>query len=426
MDHRKTSTGHCSGEAALAGHPARMQKSGGGIVSDLRSVSRLVIDAVAGVTHIVEDMHRNIAALSPIIGASPTGRARGVSGLVYRSIGGVTHAVGFALNTGLSLLAPFEGSQESSPRREAALAALNGLVGDYLVASNNPLAIPMCLRRKGQQLVLERQSLAKQVAHPKNKLLVMVHGLCMSDLEWKRDEHDHGHSLEQDLGYTSIYLHYNSGRHVSQNGREFAAIMERLTQEWPVPVTEIALVGHSMGGLVSRSACHHAIHAKDSWIRHLKKLICLGTPHHGTPLERIGNGLNLLLKIGPYTAPFARLGDIRSAGIRDLRYGNTLDGDGEARGGSRDCDRRKWVQLPDEVQCFLIAATKQSRSKGEAVSLEGDGLVPVRSALGQHRNPNLTLNISASHKRICYASNHFDLLSSQEVYDQLRSWLAKS
>lgn len=385
----------------------------------------MVIDAVAGVTDIVEEMHRNIARVAPILGASPTGRARGIPGLVYRSVRGVTHAVGFGLDTALAQLAPLLNSSISSPRREAVLAALNGVLGDYLVASNNPLAIPMHLRRKGQPLVPDRRALATDFTHAGSKLLVLVHGLCMSDLGWKREGHDHGASLARDLGYTSIYLHYNSGRHISTNGREFAAIMDRLVQEWPVPVSELVIVGHSMGGLVSRSACHYAMHADQAWLRRLKKLICLGAPHHGAPLERAGNWVSILAGISPYTAPFTRLGNIRSAGVQDLRYGNILDEDWERRGSGCTHDPRGLVPLPEGVQCFVIAATRQLQSGGPGMRLPGDGLVPVNSALGRHESAALTLPIPASRRGICYGLNHLDLLSSREVYDQIHRWLAK-
>jgi pimeloyl-ACP methyl ester carboxylesterase len=413
------------GEAAKSGTLAQQRGVSSGTFSDLRGVSQLVVDAVAGVTDIVEEMHRNIAGISPIVGASPTGRARGISGLVYRSVRGVTHAVGFGLDTALVQLTALLSSSGSSPRREAVLAALNGVLGDYLVASNNPLAIPMQLRQKGNPLVPGKHALATNFAHSGSKLLVLVHGLCMNDLEWKREEHDHGATLAQDLGYTSIYLHYNSGRHISMNGREFAAIMERLVQEWPVPVGELVIVSHSMGGLVSRSACHYAMHADHAWLRRLKKLIFLGTPHHGAPLERIGNWVNILVGISPYTAPFARLGKIRSAGVKDLRYGNILDEDWERRGSEHAHDPRNLAPLPEGVQCFAIAATKQIQTGGPGGRLPGDGLVPVNSALGQHENATLTLPIPASRRGICYGLNHLDILSSREVYDRIHRWLAK-
>ena len=396
--------------------------------SDLRGVSRLVIDAVAGVTDIVEDMHRNIARVSPIVGTAPAGGACGISGLVYRSVRGITRAVGFGLDTALAQLAPLLGGRGSSPRREAVLAALNGVLGDYLAASGNPLAITMHLRRNGQPLVLERQALATAFEHPGGKLLVLAHGLCMNDLQWQREGHDHGAALARELGYTSIYLHYDSGRHISANGREFAAILERLVGEWPVAVSELAIVGHSMGGLVARSACHYAMRADQAWLGRLKQLVFLGTPHHGAPLERAGNWVDILLGVSPYTAPFARLGQIRSAGVKDLRYGYILDEDWERglekHGSGKAHGPGKPVPLPAGVQCFALAATRQARSGGPGKRLPGDGLVPVKSALGQHKDDALTLPIAASRQEIFYGLNHFDLLSSRAVCDRIRRWLA--
>jgi len=129
--------------------------------------------------------------------------------------------------------------------------------------------------------------------------------------------------------------------------------------------------------------------------------------------------------ISPYTAPFARLGKIRSAGVQDLRYGNILDEDWERRGSEDPHDPRNLTPLPEGVQCFVIAATKELQSDDPGRRLPGDGLVPVKSALGQHENATLALPIPASRQGICYGLNHLDLLSSREVYDRIHCWLDK-
>jgi pimeloyl-ACP methyl ester carboxylesterase len=382
----------------------------------------LVIDAVAGVTGIVESMHRNISGLAPIVGPPRNGGTKGITGLVYRSVRGVSRMVGFGLDAALAQLAPLLKSRGTSPRREAVLAALNGVLGDYLVASNNPLAISMRLRKDGRRLPMDRQTLGEDF-RPGTKLVVLVHGLCMNDLQWHRKGQDHGASLARDLGYTPLYLHYNSGLHISTNGREFADILEQMVREWPVPLRELVVIGHSMGGLVSRSACHYATLAGHAWPRRLKKLVFLGTPHHGAPLERAGNWVDILAGISPYTAPFARLGKIRSAGVKDLRYGNVVDEDWENVGTDHAHDPRKRVPLPRGVQCFAIAATKQLQSGRANTRLRGDGLVPVKSALGRHANAARTLEIPASRRCICYGLSHLDLLGSREVYDRIHRWL---
>ena len=118
------------------------------------------------------------------------------------------------------------------------------------------------------------------------------------------------------------------------------------------------MIAHSMGGLVSRSACHYGKTSGHTWLNHLRKLVFLGTPHHGAPLEKGGNRIDKILQMNPYSAPFSTLGKIRSRGITDLRYGNVVDDDWKGRdrfnaGG----DRRIPVPLPESVQCYAIAAT---------------------------------------------------------------------
>lgn len=368
--------------------------------STLRGFSRLAVDATTGITDLVEAMHRNIAPGAK----TKSGRARGIAGFVYRCIRGVARLVGGGLDIGLAQLRPLLGEGSSSPGHEAVQAALNGVLGDYLVKSRNPLAIPMRLKPSS--------------VPPTGKLLVLAHGLCMNDLQWNREGHDHGAALARDLSYTPVYLHYNSGLHISINGRELSEQLENLVQQWPVPLEELTILCHSMGGLITRSAVHSAEAAGHAWPRQLKKIVFLGTPHHGAALERGGNWVDVILPISPYTAPLARLGKIRSAGITDLRHGSLLDEDWEGKNRfERTGDQRRPVPLPTDVACYAMAATK-----GEKI---GDGLVQVDSALGRHRDPELALAIPEDRQWTVEGIHHFELLSRPEAYEKIREWLTR-
>jgi len=393
-------------------------------LSDLRGYSRLAVDATIGVTDLVETVHANILRF-PGLGAHATGRTRGITGLVYHNIRSTTRLVGVSIDALLALLdAAFEPTS-SSAEREALLAAVNGVLGDHLAAHTNPLAIPMRLRRDGEPLNLTMPALAAALPQPTGKILVLAHGLCMNDLQWRRKEHDHGAALAADAGFTPLYLHYNSGLHISTNGRAFAGQLEALLRAWPAPVDELTIIGHSMGGLVARSACHYGGVAGHAWPRHLRKIVFLGTPHHGAPFERGGNWVTVGLGVSRYTAAFARLGKIRSAGITDLRYGSLLDEDWEDRDRFAHArDMRRAVPLPDGVQCYAIGAAIATGESVPNAPLLGDGLVPLRSALGQHPDPARNLSFPESQQWIGYGMSHLDLLDRREVYDQIRQWLA--
>jgi pimeloyl-ACP methyl ester carboxylesterase len=393
--------------------------------SDLRGVNQLTIAAFAGVVDLVEAMHHQIASVPRTIAKPKRDRTTGITRLVYRSIHGVIGLAGHGLDRLLARLTPVLGERSTWPGGEALLAALNGVLGDYLAASDNALAITMRMRCRGIALPLEREPLAAAIPQAGGKLLVLVHGLCMNDLQWTRNGHDHGAALARDLAYTTVYLHYNSGLHISTNGRAFAEQLEGLVRVWPVPLTEIVLVGHSIGGLVARSACHYGALMRHEWMRRLDKVVFLGTPHHGAPLERGGNWVDHLLGLSPYSAPLARLGKIRSAGITDLRFGNVVDEDWNKHDRfARSGDRRVAVPLPEGVSCFAIAATTAKPASDYSDRLLGDGIVPVASALGRHAKPRLALVFDESRRRVVYGINHFDLLSHSEVYGQIKRWLA--
>jgi hypothetical protein len=395
-------------------------------VDDLRGATRLAIEATKGVTDLVEAMHHNIAAGPSILGRPLEGPTRLLTGPVYGGIRGVTRLVGAGIDVGLAqlarLLAPLLPDGPAGLEREAVRAALNGVLGDYLAQVGNPLAIEMRLRHGGHPLDLERRPLRLALPQATGKLAVLVHGSCMNDRQWTRQGHDHGAALARDLGFTPVYLHYNSGLHISANGRQFAALLERLVEAWPTPLDDLVIVAHSMGGLVARSACHFGETEAYAWRPQLRKLVCLGSPHHGAPLERGGHWVDLFLGASRYSAPLARLGKIRSAGVTDLRFGNVLDEHwaGRDRFGHAG-DFRGRLELPDGVRCYAIAASKAARAGGKPSS---DGLVPVDSALGRHATPALTLGFPEAHQRIAYAMGHLDLLNRAEVYEAIRSWLS--
>ena len=393
---------------------------------DLRGLGRLTIDGVAGVTDLVEAMHAAVTHLPAIVGKSAPATTTGLTGFVYRSVRGVTRLVGTGVENSLSRLAPLLGGGAVSPQREAILAAMNGVVGDHLETSCNPLAIPMRFRRHGQPLPLPGKELGARIPDATGKLLVLVHGLCMNDLQWNYAGHDHGEALRADLGYTPAYLHYNTGRHISSNGREFAEALERLVRAWPVPPEEIVLLCHSMGGLVARSALDEAFANQLAWSKLPIRIIFLGTPHHGAPLERAGSWVDMLIGISPYSAPFVRLGKIRSAGIQDLRHGNLRDTDWQDRDGDGLADGRTPMPLPKQVRAYAVAASTQDEGKNGGIdSLRGDGLVPIASALGQHADRDFDLRIPRTRQWRGYGINHLELLGSEAAYRRINRWLRK-
>lgn len=398
-------------------------------VSDAHAALQLATQAAVGVTRIAEGVHRSVLDGLGVQGSKAPGRTRGITGLVYKSIVGVTELLGKGASTLLARILPLlarADDQASSPEREAVLAVLNGVMGDRLAESGNAFATPMTLRYRGQALDWKAPPPASQTS---GKVLLLIHGLCMNDLQWHANKRgqatDHAEALAVALGYAPVFVRYNSGLHISQNARELAAQLEQLFAHWPVPVSEISVIAHSMGGLVMRGACHVAEQNGLRWRQALKNIVFLGTPHHGAPLERGGNWVDVALGSTPYSAPFAKLGQLRSAGITDLRYGFVVDDDWRGRDRFRRTpDRRTIVPLPEGVACYTVAATLAGKRGTLADRLVGDGLVPLRSALGQHDDPSRTLVFPKASQWIAFRMSHLDLLNHPAVTQQLLRWLS--
>ncbi|MEM6299296.1 MAG: alpha/beta hydrolase [Bacteroidota bacterium] len=392
--------------------------------SDLQGLTRIVGEATLGITNLVETVHNRVVH-PPHLPSSPIQRIiTGIAGITYKSVKLGTKAVSKSLDVLLTPLAAKLDEVGVRKDREVIRSVLNGVVGDYLEQRENPLKITMQFRKEGKAVRLDAESLSRSYPKANGKILLVVHGLCMNDLQWRRKGHHHGEELAISLGKTLASLHYNTGRHISSNGQEFDAKLEQLLANWPVPVEELVIVAHSMGGLVTRSALHYGSQKDRKWISHLKKVIFLGTPHHGASLERLGNNVDTILEAVPYAQPFARLGKIRSAGITDLRHGSILDKDW------RDKDRfdpqqdsREVVPLPKNIKCYSIAGALGKATDAVSTQLLGDSLVSVESAFGKHKDPKKDIGFEEENTWIAYQTSHLDLLSSSEVYEKVRGYI---
>lgn len=391
--------------------------------SELQGLTHLIMDTTIGVTDLVEETHRQVVYPPFLPSTTIQNLITKIAGFTFSNIRWSAKVIGNSVSKILKHLTPFIGNIKSSDKKEVLLSVLNGVIGDYLEEKENPLKIDMQFRYESKAIQIDSESLKETYPKINGKILLMIHGSCMSDIQWNHKNHNHGETLSEELDKTPIYLNYNSGKHISTNGKDLNKNLQKLVKNWPVPVEEIVIIAHSMGGLLTRSALYYADQNNNKWRKHLKRVVFLGTPHHGSHLERIGNYMDLLLESLPYLKPFARLGKIRSAGVTDLRYGNLVDEDWQHSGRfERKGDQRKHIQLPNKIEFFAVAATIGKETAGSTRKF-GDNLVEVKSALGQHKKTAKNLNFKEENTWIVYENNHLELLSNPKILDKLKTWL---
>ena len=354
----------------------------------------------------------------------------GISRAVYEAVGAGLRAPLLAGATALARTAPPDAPPlADSPRASVVLGALNGVIGDALAHDHRDLALDLTVRRHGKAVPTDSTALAAAFPDATAKVALFIHGLCETEEAWRLGpvgrsgiEGGYGSRLREELGYTPLYVRYNSGLHTSDNGRRLAEVIEDVVRGWPVELEEIALIGHSMGGLVARSACHYGDASHHAWTGRLRHVFCLGTPHLGAPLEKAANVAGWALGRMPETRPFAAVVNGRSAGIKDLRFGNCVEEDW------CDCDpdeflrdRCREVPFLPSARYYFIGTTLTRNSDNPLAQVMGDLFVRFPSASGQGRQRRIPFEIDNG--RHLSGLNHFQLLNHPAVYRQIRDWL---
>ncbi len=420
-------------------------------------IKNLVIDAVEKTTDLVQDAHESALRRSYAVAKwiepleKPAALLEPIHRLtvatVFARIRLTNRAVGALIDEGARLARAMAGApndecvieEDAGPPmrsdalgsaawfRDAALGAVNGAVGDYLAEEGNALGLEMTLRHDGAELPLDPARLAAALPHASPKICVFVHGLACTEWSWSAfAEASHGDPavnygtlLARDLGLTPIYVRYNSGLHISHNGRRLAELVDELCAAYPVAAEQVVLIGHSMGGLVARSACHYASESARPWLAKLRHVVCIGSPHLGAPLEKASHALTSVLRLfdTPGTQIPARILDARSVGIKDLRHGYVIDDDWVD-------DARTQLPFVPHATYGFIAASVTANPEHPMGTLVGDLLVRVVSATGAHPEPAQRIPFALDHGAVVGGLSHLRLANHPDVYAQLRKLLA--
>lgn len=372
--------------------------------------------AVERVVEPVEGMHRAIAGrwFSAVgnVGKPVQLVHDTISGTVYSSIRIAGAAVGAGLDKAMTT---------RSDRADAVQALANGLWGDRLGPHEERLGIAMGIRDRDGRRVRPAE-IGTVFAAATGHVVVLVHGLVNTERVWQGADANAGllQSLEAHPGLTPVSVRYNSGQKVSVNGERLASLLESLHREWPVPVESIALVGHSMGGLVIRSACKFAETAESPWLTAVSNVVAIGSPHLGAPLEKLVNAVAWGLNVARETRPLADFLNNRSSGIKDLRFGAIKETDwGGVDPDALLVNKVADDGLPASIDHHFVAGVVTSDRTHPVGIAMGDLMVRSDSATGGQR-------LDPTDVVVIGGVRHSDLASEQAVIDHVLGWLSPS
>ncbi|MGA8038513.1 MAG: alpha/beta fold hydrolase [Acidimicrobiia bacterium] len=385
--------------------PSETSSSGPANLADWRALGYLVRVTTERLTYPVEGMHR--AILQRWLGMAGTrantGRrlADGMTASVYQAIRLGGRAVGTAISIGARLVSERATVRPlwETTRGRYVQSIFNGVWGDRFEEDGSQFRIELGLRdRDGALLPTSPASLSRAFPRPTGRLVILLHGLGETERCWQSDDSpDLSEGLEAD-GFSVLRVRYNTGLAVSETGSDLARVVEEIRLSWPVPVDEVALIGHSMGGLVIRSSVDAARAMGLPWVELVRHLVAIGTPHLGSPIEKgvkiVGDGLGLFNE----TRPLRTFLEQRSAGIKDMGGINPQFGH------------------LDAIDDHIVAGVVTRRPSHPLGLLLGDLVVRVGSATGGGR-------VGASDVLIAGGRKHADLINDQEVISRIRAWL---
>lgn len=394
--------------------------------NEVRGAAGVASEAVDIVSRPVQGTHDAIA--STVFGAlrkvglGPASKPvqvmhDGISSGVYAAVRGVSHLAGRAIGAAAALARPGDWRPiTGSPTGAVLTGAVNGLVGDHMVALDNDLAVPMTLYTatvadeyadQYGELPGDPEELRAVVCdHPERdlgRLVLFVHGLGETEHAWRLyGEASAGEGYAERVasatGATPLLLRYNSGLPIADNGAALSLLLTDLFRRWPEPVRRLDLVGHSMGGLMLRHACHHAVQTGQPWVGAVRRMIYLGSPHRGAPLAHRVDQLATRLSRWSRSRAWGEFLDRRSAGIRDLVAGVS------------DTE----VPLLAHASHHAVAACVTSSAHHPLANALGDLLVPVDSARG-----------ALTDVEPLTSSHHFHLLNDPDVHHHVLRWLTE-
>jgi pimeloyl-ACP methyl ester carboxylesterase len=369
----------------------------------------------------VRDMHRAVSD-GAFRWLGPLGRpVRHLHDTVVEQVYG---ALQFGLRGVGELLTAGPGRRDATDSSGAAIRAraiAHGVMDERLVARAPGFDLGVTLRHGGREITPTAGGLEAAYPDARGRIVVFVHGLVDSEAVWTAGPGAQGGGLPQvalGSGATPVFVRYGTGHAIGRNGADLAELLEAAVRSWPVPVTRMVVVGHSMGGLVTRSACAVARRRGHAWTGPLTDVVYLATPHLGSWLEKAANvGTWALRHSSPYSAPIGSFLDLRSRGIKDLRFG-TLADEGWA---SSPMDGLLTGLAPDdpwlaEVTHHLVAGRLRSAQRDPLNAVFGDGFVRSGSAVGRGRNRSiggaevLSVPVHAGHSRVVHHPEVLDLL----------------
>jgi pimeloyl-ACP methyl ester carboxylesterase len=404
--------------------------------TDIEAIGELAGEALAAGGGLIKEMHEGIASRPFEVLGPSAAPARAIHDGVSRAVyGGVRTGLRAAARRSAALLAQRAGDDgpalAATPGGSLVLGALHGIYGNHIDDRGSQLTLNMEIRRHGAEIPPTPDALQTAFPDATSRIVVFVHGLCENDESWRHfplrgdrtRRRTYGERLQDELSFTPVNLRYNTGLRISQNGRRLAELLDDLVDGWPCGVEELVLVGHSMGGLVARSACHYAEQDRRRWTDAVRHVFCLGTPHLGADLEKGANALGWAFGRLPETRALGTFLNARSVGIKDLRFGSCVEEDW------CDCDPDEYLRdrcqevpfLP-HANYYFIAATL---NEGPVGNLIGDLLVRIPSGSGRGSGKGRLIPFEVDNGLELTGLTHFDLLNHPAVYEQLRTWIMR-
>jgi pimeloyl-ACP methyl ester carboxylesterase len=221
-------------------------------------------------------------------------------------------------------------------------------------------------------------------------------------------------------GYFPIFIRFNHGKHISDNGKELLVLLNEFIKL--EPTIKFNVIAYSIGCLILRSTLYYAREAAiDIGSKNFGKVIFISSPDGGSYLEKSGFWATVIMERAPNIAfmLLGIIGNLRSDAIKDLSHGVIREEDWNSFNYLSRYWKSHYFGELENIDCYQLYSSFGEDGSPFQEWL-GDGIVELPSLTILTENVFLRKDRKELRSTNIVGNNHFTILASGLLRKRIR------